>query len=129
MPTPCSPLPAAEQTDETCIIVVEAEGIEMGIVVDEVSEVLDINTREIDDVPSFGEHVNTDYILGVGKSEDKVKLLLDIDKVLSNDEVEATRSAAAVGEEKVMEQPEDAAEAPETPATDETETTLSEVAA
>jgi len=119
----------AEQTDETCIIVVEAGGIQMGIVVDKVSEVLDINADEIEDVPSFGDEVNTDYILGVGKSSDRVKLLLDIDKVLSNDEVEATRSAAGTDDAETVGQPESVDGATEAPAAGEAETTLSQAVA
>jgi purine-binding chemotaxis protein CheW len=84
-----------EQTDETCIIVVQTQGIQIGCVVDKVSEVLDINAEEIEDPPSFGVDVNTEYILGIGKSQDKVKLLLDIDKVLSHREIEAVRSTTA----------------------------------
>jgi purine-binding chemotaxis protein CheW len=84
-----------EQTEETCIIVVQTQGLQIGCVVDKVSEVLDINAEEIEDPPSFGVDVNTEYILGIGKSQGKVKLLLDIDKVLSNREVEAVRSTMA----------------------------------
>jgi len=72
-----------EHTAETVIIVVQAQGIEMGIIVDKVSEVLDIAAENIEAAPSFGVEVNTDYILGIGKAEGKVKLLLDIDRVLS----------------------------------------------
>jgi purine-binding chemotaxis protein CheW len=74
---------AVEQTDETCIIVVQAQGVEMGIVVDRVSEVLDIAGDDIDETPSFGTEVEMDYLLGIAKSGGQVKLLLDIDKVLS----------------------------------------------
>ena len=77
---------AAKQTDETCIIVVQANGQQKGIVVDKVSEVLDIVSDDIQDAPFFGEHVSTDYILGIGKSEGRVKLLLDIDEVLATTE-------------------------------------------
>lgn len=76
-----------EQTDETCIIVVRANNVQMGIIVDSVSEVMDIAGQDIDNAPSFGASVNSDYILGIGKSEGRVKLLLDIDKVLSTDDV------------------------------------------
>jgi purine-binding chemotaxis protein CheW len=78
---------AKAQTEETCVIVVKAQGIEMGIIVDKVSEVADIASGEIQDAPSFGENINTDYILGIGKSAGKVRLLLDIDRVLSNRDV------------------------------------------
>lgn len=71
-----------DQTKETCIIFVRIEGLDMGIVVDRVSEVSDIAGADVDDAPSFGTSVDTDYILGIGKSEGQVRLLLDIDKVL-----------------------------------------------
>lgn len=91
---------AKTQTEETCIIVVKARGIEMGIVVDKVSEVSDISSSDIQDAPSFGAEINTDYILGIGKSENKVRMLLDIDKVLSSQDVIALRGAAGDGEEE-----------------------------
>ena len=90
-------MPAIAQTEETCIIVVRAQGVEMGIVVDKVSEVLDIATEEIDPVPSFGATVDTAYILGIGKAASNVKLLLHIDKVLSTDEVVDLRATAMEG--------------------------------
>ena len=78
---------AIEHTDETCIIVVDVGEIEMGIIVDKVSGVLDIAEENIDDAPSFGNSVNTDFILGMGKSEERVTILLDISRVLTGDEV------------------------------------------
>ena len=74
-------------THRTCIIVVHTNGVEMGIIVDRVSEVLDVSSEDIEETPSFGVSVNTDYILGMGKAEGKVRILLDIDKVLSTEEV------------------------------------------
>lgn len=73
-----------DQTAETCIIVVHLQGADVGIVVDKVSEVLNIAGGDIEDAPSFGAEVNTEYILGIGKSQGKVKILLDIDRVLSH---------------------------------------------
>ena len=84
---------AMHQTDETCIIVVQAQGIQMGIVVDKVSEVLDIAVGNIEDTPSFGAGVNMDFILGIGKAQGRVMLLLDIDKVLSTREIMDIRAA------------------------------------
>lgn len=78
---------AEETTDQTCIIVVQANSLDIGTIVDKVSEVLDIAAGDIDDAPSFGATVNSDYILGIGKSEGKVKLLLDIDKVLCSEDL------------------------------------------
>jgi purine-binding chemotaxis protein CheW len=89
---------ATAQTEETCIIVVRAQGIEMGLVVDKVSEVSDIAADDIDDVPSFGADVNTDYLLGIAKADSRVQLLLDIDKVLSTQEVVTLHTAALESE-------------------------------
>ncbi len=80
------------QTDESCIIVVQTRGIQIGCIVDKVSEVLDIDADEIEDPPSFGVEVDTEYILGIGKSQGRIKLLLDIDKVLSPREIEGNHS-------------------------------------
>ncbi len=74
-------------TEETCIIVVEItrgdESFSTGIVVDHVQEVLDIDGQSIEAAPEFGSSVNTDFILGMGKIGDSVKILLDIDKVMA----------------------------------------------
>jgi purine-binding chemotaxis protein CheW len=86
---------AVQQTDETCIIVVQTHGIEMGTIVDKVSEVLNISADDIEDTPSFGASVNTDYILGIGKASGKVRLLLDIDKVLASQEIIQIQEAQA----------------------------------
>lgn len=75
-------LEAVEATEQTCIIVVQSREDVVGVVVDKVSEVLDISDQDIDDAPAFGSDVDTDYILGIGKSEGRVRLLLDIDRVL-----------------------------------------------
>ncbi|MRR16880.1 MAG: purine-binding chemotaxis protein CheW [Deltaproteobacteria bacterium] len=81
----------AESTERTCIIVVEivfcGKNISMGIVVDSVSEVLNIRAAEIEDTPSFGTKLNIDYILGMAKSGQGVKILLDIDKVVNGGEI------------------------------------------
>ncbi len=80
-----------EATDEACIIVVEVNRVdspcEIGIVVDNVSEVLDITYDQLEDAPEFGAEIQTDFILGMGKIGESVKMLLDIDKVLSGTEI------------------------------------------
>jgi purine-binding chemotaxis protein CheW len=88
-------MPEAEPTEQTCVIVVDVHGTEMGIIVDQVSEVLDIMADQIEESPSFGASVNTDFILGMGKAGDKVTILLNICKVLSSEEV-ASISATTV---------------------------------
>ena len=80
-------------SDRTCIIVVEIDGpsgtVPIGIVVDAVSEVLNIKEEEIEETPAFGAKMNTDYILGMAKKDDAVKILLDIDSVLNIKELES----------------------------------------
>ena len=81
-----------DYNDRTCIIVVEIQGEEeqkiiMGIVVDSVSEVLNIKDEEIEDTPDFGGTLDTKYILGIAKVDGGVKILLDIDSVLSQEEL------------------------------------------
>jgi purine-binding chemotaxis protein CheW len=77
---------AKDVTEETCIVVVEISQshrtFSTGVIVDRVSEVLDINGEEIEEAPQLGSSVNTDFILGMGKVNDSVKILLNIDKVL-----------------------------------------------
>lgn len=92
-------LEAVEDTDRTCIIVVEvmtAKGnINVGIVVDQVAEVLDVAANEIDHAPEFGTSLNTEFILAVGIVKGSVKILLDIDKVLTEEEVQVVQTVAA----------------------------------
>ena len=74
---------AVEHTDQTCIIVVEVVHLGMiGVVVDAVSEVLNIPVADIDPAPDFGDNLLTDYILGLAKVKGTVKILLDLDRVL-----------------------------------------------
>ncbi len=91
-------MPEKEYTDRTCIVVVEIGGqsIEMiiGIVVDSVSEVLNITHEEIEETPAFGTSLDTGYILGMAKVEGGVKILLDIDTVLSSEEMVYLQNAA-----------------------------------
>ena len=93
-----------EPTEETCIIVVEisqgGQSISTGIVVDCVSEVLDITSGDIEDPPTFGSNVDTEFILGMGKIGDSVKILLDIDKVLAGADLGEVENAAAATEQE-----------------------------
>lgn len=73
-------------TDETCVIVVQYGEEMVGTVVDKVSEVVDIARDDIVEPPTFGGDERAQYILGIGKGQGGVKLLLDIDKVLSDDD-------------------------------------------
>ena len=87
-----------DYNERTCIIVVEIEGvagtIQIGHVVDTVSEVLNINSEDIEKAPTFGAKLNTDYILGMAKLEGGVKILLDIDQVISEEDIRIFEEAA-----------------------------------
>lgn len=93
-------MPAVEDTNETCIIVVSIHGTEVGIVVDRVSEVIDIANEDTETAPSFGSGCNTDYILGIGKVQDRVMILLNIDRVLMANELTYFEEIAS-GTEKI----------------------------
>jgi len=85
-------LPEVEPTERTCIVVVdvatEKQALQMGVVVDSVSEVLNVKAEEIEGRPEFGGSVgNTDYIIGMAKAQGGVKILMDIDEVLAADEI------------------------------------------
>lgn len=93
-----------EYTEETCIIVVEVsdggdERFHMGVIVDSVSEVIDIPRDNIEAAPRFGNGLNTSYILGMGKVKEQVLILLDIDRVMTQADitsiVEVARSDSA----------------------------------
>ncbi len=85
-----------EYTQRTCIIVVQvsgdAGGMLMGIIVDGVSEVLNVTGSDIEDTPDFGQGVTTPYILGMAKIKGKVKILLEIDQVLTSQELRGLSS-------------------------------------
>ena len=88
-----------EYSERTCIIIVDIAGtsgkkVMVGIVVDSVSEVLNIKGDEIEDAPSFGSSLSTEYIMGMAKVKGCVKILLDIDQVLNAEELNILDKAA-----------------------------------
>ncbi|MGM0608099.1 MAG: chemotaxis protein CheW [Candidatus Muiribacteriota bacterium] len=80
---------SVEDDDKTCIIVLslndDSGGIRQGIIVDEVSEVMDIENTKIEQPPDFGSQQQEEFITGVGKTNDKVIILLDVDKLLCSE--------------------------------------------
>jgi purine-binding chemotaxis protein CheW len=86
-------------TEETCVIVVEVAGtggsdsFQMGIIVDSVREVVNIDQNSIEPPPTFGTEISLDYILGMGKLKERVIILLNVAKVLSASELDALASA------------------------------------
>jgi purine-binding chemotaxis protein CheW len=89
-------------TDETCIIVIKTASLMMGVLVDKVSEVVNLASGDIEDVPSFGADVDTEYLLGVGKTGGRVRLLLDIEKVITASDIINMKKAIS-GENKEAE--------------------------
>lgn len=82
---------ATEQTVNTCIIVAEVqledEVIVLGALADSVQEVIEMEPQQIEAAPHIGTRLNTDFIKGMGKHDDRFIMILDIDKVFSSDEL------------------------------------------
>lgn len=87
-------------TKRTCIVIVEVLGPEgqqvMGVVVDAVNEVLDIDASDIEPPPAFGTRIRTDFISGMGKVRDKFVILLNVNRVLDLDDLQAMSEALSV---------------------------------
>ncbi len=92
-------MPEQEDTERTCIVVVRVHmnGGEqpIGLVVDGVVEVLLLSASEIEDTPDFGREINTAYVQGMATCKGKVKILLDIDSALSDQDTMAWTGNAA----------------------------------
>lgn len=90
-------LPSIPYSQRACIVVAQVdspdEQLLMGLIVDEVSEVVNISGQEIEDAPSFGANVPTPYILGMAKQKGKVNLLLNIDEALNRSELSTLQGA------------------------------------
>jgi purine-binding chemotaxis protein CheW len=91
-------MPEIKDTERTCIIVVQVasqtgqsmmQTLQMGLIVDAVEEVLNINSAEMENTPEFGTKLDTEYILGMAKAKGAVIILLDIDKVLTASTLES----------------------------------------
>jgi purine-binding chemotaxis protein CheW len=97
--------PATAVTKSTCIVIVEVahdaatgsdgEPQSMGIVVDAVQAVLEIAASEIEPAPNFGARIRSDFIEGIGKVNDQFVILLNVNRVLSIEEIGAMSSSAA----------------------------------
>jgi len=88
-----------EDTQETCIIVLEIEkdgqSEQIGVVVDNVKEVQDIADKEIEDSPSLGHDVDTKFIKGMANVKDKVVILLNVEKIFSESDLKEVARVAA----------------------------------
>lgn len=98
-------LPASRISKFSCVIITDVmfqgESLTMGVLADSVSQVIDLSADEIEKTPPFGTRVKTEYLLGMGVIGKKFCLILDIDKVLSADEMLSVTES--VTEEKLTE--------------------------
>ena len=88
----------AEFTERTCIVVVQVklpaeQVVQMGLIVDSVEEVVNLAESDIEPTPEFGAKIDTSYLLGMAKVKGQVKTLLDIDRVVSPEAVQAIAQA------------------------------------
>jgi len=94
-------LPASGISKFSCIIITEVmfegENLTMGVLADSVSQVIELSADEIEQTPPFGTRVKTEFLLGMGTLGKKFCLILDIDKVLSADEMLAVTESVADG--------------------------------
>jgi len=81
-----------EFDDRTCIIVVNIKGVDIGLIVDKVSEVLEIPSDKVEAMPQIGNSGHQRFVKGIGKIGDEVKILLDLDKLLFEEELEKIKT-------------------------------------
>ena len=88
---------ATQKTVNTCIVIVEididGDFMDMGVLTDSVQEVLDLDPSQIEPPPRLGTKINAEFIRGMGKRDDRFLIILDIDKVLSSDDLVSVQSA------------------------------------
>lgn len=87
--------PEAEYNENTCIIVTSIEDSYMGFIVDAVDEVTDLDEDSISPPPKVSKDITNRYLTGIGQIEDKVVLLLDVAKILSENELTEVHETAA----------------------------------
>lgn len=87
-------LPVTEKTKNTRIVVVDVDGMVIGLVVDSVSEVLRLPSSTIEPAPPLVAGIDAEYISGVGKLEDRLLILIDLNRILSDGEKERLQHAA-----------------------------------
>jgi len=91
--------PATEVARRTCVVILEVEDagdvVELGVIVDHVSEVLEIGASDIEPAPTFGSNLRSEFLAGVGKVGGRFVILLDVNHVLSIDEMAALGAGGA----------------------------------
>jgi purine-binding chemotaxis protein CheW len=110
-------LECREYTRETCIVVVEVPGsrekLLIGVIVDSVHDVIDVVSAEIDDIPSFGVRINTAFLSGLANTKNGLSLLMNIEHVLSHDELLSVEHTNESTEETLFSEIDTTSTAPE----------------
>ncbi len=84
-----------EYDQYTVILIVETRGMLIGMIVDSVSDVISMPISSVQDTPHFSVNIDTDYIRGIGKLDDQLVILLDVDRILSVDEINSLKKERA----------------------------------
>ncbi len=82
-------------SEQTIIIIVEIKGRLFGMIVDSVSDVIAISENSIQDTPHFSTKIETDFISGIGNKNDQLIIMLDVDRILTNEEILETAAKSA----------------------------------
>ncbi len=88
-------LEAGQATRSTCIVVIESGARALGVIVDAVSSVIELGASQIEPAPELGDQSRLRFVLGMGKFENQVIILLDVAATLSAEELEQTQALAA----------------------------------
>ncbi|MFN8370625.1 MAG: chemotaxis protein CheW [Bacteriovoracaceae bacterium] len=80
---------------EEAVVIVDLKGISIGLVVDSINKVLTISLSEINEIPEVSNQINTKYIIGVYKHNEKLTMMLDLESILSFDEIKKVAKKAA----------------------------------
>lgn len=86
----------ASYTSQTVVVILNLESRVVGVVVDGVSDVLVLQDEQISDAPQFGTAFSTDYLTGIGTVDERMLILVDIEKLMTSDEMELVDSAMLV---------------------------------
>ena len=88
-------LDGKEYDDRTCIIVVDVNEMQIGLIVDSVKEVVDIPASQIDPPPTTHSGIKTSYVQGMGKIDENVKIILNVGKILYEEELEKSEQLSS----------------------------------
>jgi purine-binding chemotaxis protein CheW len=102
----CLDMANTEKTANSCIVVVEVvldgEATTIGALADSVLEVIELDSEQIQPTPRIGMHLKTDFIHGMGKRDEQIIMILDIDRVFSVDDMGTLRKEAAMGRDEAV---------------------------